>query len=657
MPESASLRRFVVSCIRHFPAVSHRNSLQGCLASSPKKSNRVSIAVAICALVGTFALCGAIFAQQSSLKNRAPASAAKGSTTATLAGASESQPMAIETRLPATVRFYVHWRGTKTLDAVRAQNGLLRLWADPDFAPIRRALTGRAFGNSWLKSNDKSIRPEILATLLPLFENEAIIGSVEGKGGKSPEGAAHSGSGEGFHGGAGANVFSIYDGTGRVELIEKAEALFRATDTAGKTQLHAYMLGNIKIESAERAGGTDFSAQVGNYYLRASRKEVIEELVARFNAKVPAGSSLADDAVWKKARMNFGSGAIVEFFVRLDGLIPPNTPKVQDLDVAKFAQAVHFERVHAWCGSLSLEADDTRLRFATLGDTSAGSLFDIVGASTPSFESLPLARDGASFAAWRMNFPAIYQIFRGPFVDSLPPQKAGSFKGFDMLGQAMLGMPLPDILALLGGGVATISSAPGDATYTDLVAISIHKPDVVLGLLRKGLGPMIRDTTTEGGATVLELGTNSVDPATKAPRLQLSYVAVTPQLLIYSQRKAILLDAVGRASHGSDSKAESLAGDPEFQRARGRLPKDLTGFTYAQMSKQTWEREFAVMLRGVASASAAKGSTAGGGIAANAASDDWMRGVNLAVFSRYLHSYASGWWKAADGVYFDSYLQ
>jgi hypothetical protein len=156
---------------------------------------------------------------------------------------------------------------------------------------------------------------------------------------------------------------------------------------------------------------------------------------------------------------------------------------------------------------------------------------------------------------------------------------------------------------------------------------------------------------------VLELGTNSVDPATKAPRLQLSYVAVTPQLLIYSQRKAILLDAVGRASHGSISKAESLAGNADFQRARARLPKDLTGFTYAQMSKQTWEREFAVMLRGVAGASAGKGSAAGGGSAADAAGDDWLRGVNLAVFSRYLHSYASGWWKAPDGVYFDSYLQ
>jgi hypothetical protein len=657
MFELASLTRVANFCAGYFPVHSDRQFVIGRVAAGVKTPRRSSMLLAACALLGIFALCGVIFAQQAASKNRAPASAAKTSTDLTPAAANESPAAEIEARLPASVRFYVHWRGTKTLDAVRAQNGLLRLWSDPDFAPIRRALTSQAFGNSWLKSNDKSIRPELLATLLPLFENEAVIGSVEGKSGKPPEGAANTKSGEGFHGGAGANVFSIYDGAGKADLIQKAEALFRATDTTGKTQLHPYMLGNIKIESAERSGGTEFSAQVGNYYLRASRKEVIEELVARFNAKAPAGSSLADDAVWKKARVNFGSGAIVEFFVRIDGLIPPNTPKVQEMDVAKFAQAVHFDRVHAWCGSLSFAADATRLRFATLGDTSAGSLFDIVGASTPSFESLPLARDGASFAAWRMNFPAIYQIFRGPFVDSLPPQKAGTFKGFDMLGQAMLGMPLPEILALLGGEVATISSAPGDATYTDLVAISIRKPEVVLGLLRKGLGPTIRDTTTEGGVTVLELGTNSVDPATKAPRLQLSYVAVTPQLLIYSQRKAILLDAVDRASHGSISKAESLAGNPDFQRARGRLPKDLTGFTYAQMSKQTWEREFAVMLHSVAGASAGKGTAAGGGTAANADADDWLRGVNLAVFSRYLHSYASGWWKAADGVYFDSYLQ
>jgi hypothetical protein len=656
MLEMASLRRFVASCVRYFLACSSCTSLRDRSIAS-KKLNRASIFVIACALLGVCALSGGIFAQQTASKNPAPASAAKSSAHATSAAASETQATDIEARLPASVKFYVHWRGTNTLDPVQGKNGLLRLWADPDFAPIRRELTGGAFGRSWLKTNDKSVRPEQLALLLPLFENEAIVGSLALPGSKAAAGSAASGaSGGTAHDARGYDGFVIYDGAGKADLIQKAKALSLNTG-AGAPKAHSYTMGKFTIESVERSGTTDFSAQVGNYYLSAGRKELIEELVKRFDAKAPAGASLADDATWKKARVNFGNGAIIELYMRLDGLISPSTPKVQDVDLAKFAQAVHLDRLHAFCGSLSFEADATRLRFATLGDTSAGSLFDVVGASTPSFESLPLARDGASFAAWRLNFPAIYQIFRGPFVDSLPQQKAGSFKGVDMLGQAMLGMPLPDILALLGGEVATVTSAPGDATYTALVAISIHKPDVVLGLLRKGLGPMIRDTTTEGSATVLELGTNSVDPVTKAPRLELSYIAVTPQLLIYSQRKALLLDAVGRTSRGSIPKAESLAGNPDFQRARGRLPKDLTGFSYAQMSKQTWEREIAVMLHAAAGAAASKNSAAGGGTAAGAAGDDWLRGVNLAVFSRYLHSYASGWWKTADGVYFDSYLQ
>jgi hypothetical protein len=161
----------------------------------------------------------------------------------------------------------------------------------------------------------------------------------------------------------------------------------------------------------------------------------------------------------------------------------------------------------------------------------------------------------------------------------------------------------------------------------------------------------------EYNATVLELGTSSIDPRTKAPRLQLSYVAVTPQLLIYSQRKEMLLDAVARTSHSGASKAESLAGNPDFQHTRARLPNSLTGFSYAQMSKQTWEREISVMLRSMATASTAKGSSGSDGAAKSAADADWLKGVNLAVFSRYLHSYASGWWKTSDGVYFDSYLQ
>ena len=587
-----------------------------------------------CLLAGICALGAAMPAQQKPPGSHATASASH-------PPASEPQPTAIESRLPATVQFYFHWRGTKSLDAVQDKNGLLRLWSDPDFAPIRRTIISRAFGNSWVHSKNNRITADQFAALKPLFENEALIGSMARNGGKAPDAAASDG-------------FLIYDGTGKAELIQQAEALLRKS-AAQPPKLGSYTLGNAKIESAESPDGTDYSAKVGNYYLRASRKEVIEELVARFDAKPPKGASLAEDADWKRARQNFADGAIAEAFVRIGDSSLARAPKIEAMNVSAFAHAVHLERVRAWTASLNFAADATRLRFALLGDTTAGSIFDIAAASVSNFETLPLARDGSSYSVSKLNLPAAYQILHGAFLESLPQQQAGNLKGFDKLGSALLGMPVPDVLALLGGEVATVSSAPGDTTYTDLFAISIRKPEEVLRVLRKALGQVVRGESPGRDATVLELGTNSIDPRTKAPRLQLSYVAVTSQLLIYSQRKAMVLDAVTRMNGSRVSKAESLSGNPDFQRIRAKLPNSLSGFSYTQMSKQTWEREFSVLLGSLAKASASKDSSGGG--AANAAAPDWLQGVNLAVFPRYLHSYSNGWWKTADGVYFDSYLQ
>jgi hypothetical protein len=587
-----------------------------------------------CLLVGICAFGAAILAQQKSPGSHAPAGASH-------APASESQPAPIESRLPASVQFYFHWRGTKSLDAVQGKNGLLRLWSDPDFAPIRRTIISRAFGNSWFHSKNNRLTSDQLAALKPLFENEALMGRMARSGGKPPDAA-------------GSDDFLIYDGTGKAELIEQAEALLRKSAVRAP-KLGSYTLGDAKIESAETPDGTNYSARVGNYYLRALRKEVIEELVTRFDAKPPHDASLVEDADWKRARQNFTEGDVAEAFVRIGDSSLALAPKIKDMNVGAFARAVHLERVRAWTASLNFAVDATRLRFALLGDTSAGSIFDIAGTSVAGFETQPLARDGSSYSVSKLNLPAIYQIFHGAFLDSLPQQQAGNLKGFDMLGSALLGMPVPDVLALLGGEMATVSSAPGDTTYTDLFAISIRKPEEVLRVLRKALGPMIRDESPGRDATVLELGTNTIDPRTKAQRLQLSYVAVTPQLLIYSQRKAMVLDAVTRMNGSRVSKAESLSGNPDFQRIRAKLPNSLSGFSYTQMSKQTWEREFSVMLGSLAQASASKDSAGGDG--ATAAAPDWLQGVNLAVFPRYLHSYASGWWKTTDGVYFDSYLQ
>jgi hypothetical protein len=139
------------------------------LTRNIKKSMSLRRIAGGCLLAGICALGAAMPAQQKPPGSHSPASASRPT-------ASESQPTPIELRLPATVQFYFHWRGTKSLDAVQGKNGLLRLWSDPDFAPIRRTIISRAFGKSWLHSRTDRLTSDQLAELKPLFENEALIG-------------------------------------------------------------------------------------------------------------------------------------------------------------------------------------------------------------------------------------------------------------------------------------------------------------------------------------------------------------------------------------------------------------------------------------------------------------------------------------------------
>src|SRR5580658_2624924 len=106
MFDLASLTRVANFCARYFPVHFDRQNLIGGVAAGVKTPGRGSMLLAACSLLGTFALCGVIFAQQAASKNPAAASAALAPPNATLAGAKESQPAEIEARLPASVRFY-----------------------------------------------------------------------------------------------------------------------------------------------------------------------------------------------------------------------------------------------------------------------------------------------------------------------------------------------------------------------------------------------------------------------------------------------------------------------------------------------------------------------------------------------------------------------
>lgn len=553
-----------------------------------------------------------------------------------LASQARAQQAPIETRLPPTTHTYIHWRGLKSLDAAKTKNGLLRLWNDPDFAPVRRAITSEAYGRMWRVPSTGKLTPDQLNSLIPLFENEAVFGEIASPAAKA--------------GATAPNGFFIYDATGNTEVLRNAIELLRKS-APNSTKSSTYMFGDAKVDSVETPTETYFATQVGNYYVRASRKDVEEDLITRFRAKTATPSSLANEADWRRAKQDFAPGAIVEVFSRISKPSPGGLAKANDFNFSAFASGVHLERAHAWTASLSLAGEATRLRFAILGDTSAGSVFDVVGASSSVFETLPLARDGSSYSVSKLNLPAIYRILHGPILEALPQRQAGSLKGFDMLGSTMLGMPVPDALALFGGEIATISSTPGDPTYTDLYAATIREPAAVVSVVRKAVGSMIQNESRSGQTTFLDLAAAYTDPQTKATLQHFYYIGVTPHVLLFSPRRTMVRDAAARLSGaGGGTLGVTLASNPDFQHARALLPKSLTGFTYAQMTKQTWERELSVLARTAGKAAAGSDKT-------GASSGDVLQGVNLSVFARYLHSFASGWWKTPDGIYFDSYLQ
>ncbi len=69
----------------------------------------------------------------------------------------------------------------------------------------------------------------------------------------------------------------------------------------------------------------------------------------------------------------------MEYFVHLpdpDKWIPADQ---KDQPMAKFIRSVHLEKIHVAGGGISFAGDATRAHGAILGDTSAGSFFDIAG--------------------------------------------------------------------------------------------------------------------------------------------------------------------------------------------------------------------------------------------------------------------------------------
>jgi len=208
-----------------------------------------------------------------------------------------------------------------------------------------------------------------------------------------------------------------------------------------------------------------------------------------------------------------------------------------------------------------------------------------------------------------------------------------------------------DALHLFTGEFATESLYNDDGTASRLYAVSIQKPQDVLRILRATAGKKIVGEHTAGDTTFFDISYPIRDPLTGADKPNFYYVAVTPELILVAQRKALLRATLERFnSKSGGAPAAAAFSNADLNRMRGLLPEKLSGLSAVDLVHFTWDRFFAQLVQQF-------NEDAKGSKEATQQSSDWLKLIKPEAFARHLHAGISGWWKDSNGIYFDSYVQ
>jgi len=553
-------------------------------------------------------------------------------------------------RLPKDTTFFFAWNGQASVDKARATNSLLRLWDDPEFANARQALMDRAARDS--KSAPDAHSKEKMDAFLAVAGNPFIVGMASLPESKAKTVLASSGGGRR----APSGFFLIYDVTGKTEAYQKLVKLWSDTATE-KPVLTTTSFSGITITQEESSKSTNFSATTGNYVVQADSREVIEKLITRLSGPAPAESIVSTPA-YQAAAAQRVPDAFCEMFVRMPDLSKLEIPPTQGMNFAAMIKAMRFDRMHAFTLSASLAGNGTRMRFAVLGNTAPGSLFDLFAASGNEFRTLALAPAGSSYSANRIDLAALYKTIRTALQAGLSPEQANQFETMETMLGGQIGMNIGDAMQAISGEFATISldsetkgnTADGSAAFDptrNLYVLTITRPDDVLKLVQLLGGKNITSETSEGGATILAITLPYTDPTTNAQRKRFHYIGITSNLLIVAPRKAVLREVIARASAPQGPASGGLAADPAFIQARSHFPQNLTSLGYSDLSHMPWQFLIDAMIQEAGKKESEK---------LTPLETEALRALPM-VLSRYLKASYGGMWKDRTGIFMDTYIE
>jgi hypothetical protein len=253
-----------------------------------------------------------------------------------------------------------------------------------------------------------------------------------------------------------------------------------------------------------------------------------------------------------------------------------------------------------------------------------------------------------------MNWAAGFRLIEGALAGSLEPQQAASIKMGEAMTQSFLGIPIEDALKLFTGEMTAITCFSDDGTLQQVEAVSIQKPEAVLRILRAVGGQMIVGEDSAGTTTYLDIAYPYRDPVSGVQRRKFYYVSVGPDMMLVAPRKAMLRQAASLLSAQGGAFKGVLA-NPEVAHLRGKMPEKLTSLSAVDLTQIPWDK-IAANLEAEAEA-AAKKPTVGGSAAPPPQAASWLKSIPPDVVSRHVHVSVGGWWKDANGVYLESYIQ
>jgi hypothetical protein len=306
-------------------------------------------------------------------------------------------------------------------------------------------------------------------------------------------------------------------------------------------------------------------------------------------------------------------------------------------------------------------------------------VLDLIGGNVSTFQTLAAAPVTEVFTAFRLDFPALYAtVLRAAKAGMPPDQGAAIGMMIDSMVMAQTGMLTPRLLGLLTGEMGIVSNGSQISESMPIPAallVPLTDGEALLGVMRKVVGPMMANEEKIGTATVIRVGALPGVANPGAAQDKPFFVAVAPNLLVISPDRAELEATLARNAAGAAPAAGSLAADAAFRAARRNLPAELNGLTYADFSRMQWEKQVATLHQQLAKQKQAALDKAdrvekGEGDAA----PDPARAAQLReeaeqsgriqkilvdalpLANKYLKYSIGGSWKAADGVFFDSFL-